>query len=78
MSISVTQEESKFRPVTIVINDERTLNMLRFAIQEFYYNMQADKLINDVWMIDNEIQYGVAKAELSELLSNLEKICYNN
>lgn len=73
MSISVT--EAKFRPVTIVIDDVRTANLLRVALREFFFINEDANLDGNVNSLDN---YGDAKfayEELKELSDRLVSVC---
>ena len=75
MSISVTQEEAKFNPVTIVIDDVRTVNLLRVALREFFFINEDANLDGNVNSLDN---YGDAKFaydELKELSNRLVPVC---
>ena len=75
MSISVTQEEAKFRPVTIVIDDEQTVNLLRYAIQEYYGTMRDTAIIGNVWTINTMDDYLAARSNIASIHNHLEKIC---
>jgi len=75
MSISVTQEESKWKPVTIVIDDEQTVNMLRYAIQEYYGTMRDTAIIGNVWTINTMDDYLAARSNIASIHNHLEQIC---
>ena len=75
MSISVTQEEAKFRPVTIVIDDEHTVNMLRYAIQEYYGTMRDTAIIGNVCTINTMDDYLTARSNIASIHYHLEQIC---
>ncbi len=68
MSISVTQEEAKFRPVTIVIDDMRTANFLRVVLCEFFFINEDANLDGNVNSLNN---YGDAKFAYDELKNSL-------
>lgn len=54
MSITVTQEEAKWQPVTIIIDDERTANMLRYLLDNFCnYPPPSSSIVGNVYKIDN-------------------------
>jgi hypothetical protein len=75
MSITVTQEEAKFRPVTIVIDDVRTLNALRYAIETFYHDMRTQSIVGSIYTIDTTEDYDVARHDLWNIHKELEIIC---
>ena len=75
MSITVTQEKIKFQPVTIVIDDEHTVNLLRYTIQEYYGTMRDTAIIGNVWTINTLEDYLSARSNIASIHNNLEQIC---
>ena len=76
MSISVTQEEAKFRPVTIVIDDVRTANLLRFAVDTFIgNNVSTDEIAGYINAINDHRDAHFSLDELKALNQELFTIC---
>lgn len=75
MSISVTQEEAKFRPVTIIIDDERTANMLRYAIDNFCnYPPDFSAMLGNIYMIENVKDVEDSLKDLRVVYQSLERL----
>lgn len=75
MSISVRQEEAKFRPVTIVVDDVRTANLLRFVLNESLQQYSAMEFDSCVSNINGYADAVVARDELVQLHKSLQEIC---
>lgn len=76
MSISVTQEVEKFRPVTIVIDDVRTANLLRYVLDNFYnHSPSASTLVANVYKIDTDDDFVDAMKDFKTIYMALERLC---
>lgn len=75
MSISVTQEEAKFRPVTIVIDDIRTASLLGHVLKDFYDSTVANELTNYVNNLNFYADSQYAMEEIETLMENIRAVC---
>lgn len=76
MSITVTQEKVKFKPVTIVIDDVRTLNLLRFAVDTFIgNNVSTNEIAGYINTINEHRDAHFSLDELKALNQELFTIC---
>lgn len=74
MSITITQEDVKFRPVTIVIDDEGTANLLRFILQAHIQDYSVDVVQGVVYKLDYLIDAKTAVEDVRELIKFLDSI----
>ena len=75
MSITITQEDVKFRPVTIVIDDERTANLLRFILENHIQDYSVDAIQGAVYKLDFNSDAEVALQDVKKLAKSLDSIC---
>jgi len=75
MSISVTQEGAKFRPVTIVIDDVRTASLLGHILKDFYDSTGANELTNYVDNLNFYVDSQYAIGEIKTLIDNIRLMC---
>jgi hypothetical protein len=75
MSITITQEKSKFLPITIIIDDERTANLLRFMLYEMLAQNSAINFDGCVSSINSFTDACRARGEIEEIHKELVKIC---
>jgi hypothetical protein len=75
MSITITQEDVKFRPVTIVIDDEGTANLLRFILEQNIYDYSVDRIQGIVYKIELDSDAEVALQDMKKLTQYLVSIC---
>jgi hypothetical protein len=75
MTISITQQEKQFQPVTIIIDDERTANLLRYCIDTCLNDFDASDVKGIVFTIDTQQDYDESRNELTWLKHGLENIC---
>jgi len=75
MTIKVTQEEAKFCPVTIVIDDGRTANLLKHCIGICLNTFDASDVKGIVCTIETQQDYDESRNELKSLKLGLEDIC---
>lgn len=71
----VIQEAIKFRPVSIIIDDVRTLNLIRFALDEFYQMNGTGDIENKINTINNYKDALDSMKELQDIVAVLEEIC---
>lgn len=75
MTISVTQEETKWQPVTIVIDDKNTAKLLMGILQEYCFkaNLQEDApAVVGIYMVGDTRH---TFKEIRDLKVKLEQIC---
>jgi hypothetical protein len=75
MSIKVIQEKPKFLPVTIVIDDERTVNLLRFMLYEMLSQNAAVNFEGCVSNINSFADACHARKEIECMHKELLIIC---
>lgn len=75
MSISVTQENKAFQPVTIVIDDARTLNLIRHALDIFIGTSERGEIAGYVNTIEKYSDADFALDEIKSLNQELFIIC---
>lgn len=75
MSITVTQENKAFQPVTIVIDDVRTLNLIRFALDNFVGNSERGEIAGYINTIEKYSDADFALYEIKSLNQELFTIC---
>lgn len=71
----VTQENKGFQPVTIVIDDVRTLNLIRFALDAFAGNNEEGYIAGHIRSINDYPDAEFALDEIKCLHNTLLTIC---
>lgn len=75
MSIIVKQEPTKFHPVTIVIDDVRTLNLIRYALNTFEGANDRYSLAGHINCINDYSDADFVLNELDSLNKELYLLC---
>ena len=75
MTSTVVQEPIKFRPVIITIDDERTVNLLRYILEDNVYKYQAYEVEGAVCTLDTRLDANFALAEIADIVNSLMQIC---
>lgn len=75
MSISVKQEPTKFQPVAIVIDDVRTLNLIRHALDNFVGNVERGEIAGYINTLNKYSDADFALDEIKSLNQELFTIC---
>lgn len=75
MTSTVVQEPIKFRPVIITIDDERTVNLLRYILEDNVCKYPAFEIENEVYALDTRLDANFALAEITDIVNSLTQIC---